>query len=43
MAIAGAVAMRPSIIILDEATSMLDPEGRLELIGTIQKFVNNMV
>lgn len=37
VAIAGAVAMRPSIIILDEATSMLDPEGRLELIGTIQK------
>ena len=37
VAIAGAAAMRPSIIILDEATSMLDPEGRLELIGTIQK------
>ncbi|EMB73206.1 cobalt transporter ATP-binding subunit [Streptococcus mutans 15VF2] len=37
VSIAGAVAMRPSIIILDEATSMLDPEGRLELIGTIQK------
>lgn len=29
--------MRPSIIILDEATSMLDPEGRLELIKIIQK------
>ncbi|BAQ25325.1 energy-coupling factor ABC transporter ATP-binding protein [Streptococcus troglodytae] len=37
VAIAGAVAMHPNIIILDEATSMLDPEGRLELIGTIQK------
>ncbi|WP_057491177.1 energy-coupling factor ABC transporter ATP-binding protein [Streptococcus orisasini] len=37
VAIAGAVAMRPSIIILDEATSMLDPEGRLELIKTMQK------
>ncbi|MGT2949501.1 energy-coupling factor ABC transporter ATP-binding protein [Streptococcus devriesei] len=37
VAIAGAVAMRPSIIILDEATSMLDPEGRLELIKIIQK------
>lgn len=36
VAIAGAVAMRPDIIILDEATSMLDPEGRLELIQTIQ-------
>lgn len=28
--------MRPKIIILDEATSMLDPKGRLELIETIQ-------
>lgn len=37
VAIAGAVAMQPSIIILDEATSMLDPEGRLELIKIIQK------
>ncbi len=36
VAIAGAVAMRPNIIILDEATSMLDPEGRLELINTIK-------
>ncbi|HFV2877420.1 TPA: energy-coupling factor ABC transporter ATP-binding protein [Streptococcus agalactiae] len=36
VAIAGAVAMRPQVIILDEATSMLDPEGRLELIRTIQ-------
>lgn len=36
VAIAGAVALRPDIIILDEATSMLDPEGRLELIKTIQ-------
>lgn len=36
VAIAGAVAMRPSIIILDEATSMLDPEGRMELIKTIR-------
>lgn len=36
VAIAGAVAMRPEIIILDEATSMLDPKGRLELIKTIK-------
>lgn len=31
------VALRPDIIILDEATSMLDPEGRAEVIATIQK------
>lgn len=36
VAIAGAIAMRPMIIILDEATSMLDPKGRLELINTIK-------
>ncbi|HEN2893380.1 TPA: energy-coupling factor transporter ATPase [Streptococcus agalactiae] len=36
VAIAGAVAIRPQVIILDEATSMLDPEGRLELIRTIR-------
>ena len=34
--IAGAVASRPQVTILDEATSMLDPEGRLELIRTIR-------
>lgn len=37
VAIAGVVALRPDIIILDEATSMLDPEGRAEVISTIQK------
>ena len=36
MAIAGVVALRPAILILDEATSMLDPEGRRELIETVQ-------
>ena len=37
VAIAGVVALRPDIIILDEATSMLDPEGRAEVIATIQR------
>ena len=36
VAIAGVVAQRPAILILDEATSMLDPEGRRELIETVQ-------
>ena len=37
VAVAGVVALRPDIIILDEATSMLDPEGRLALIQTVKK------
>lgn len=37
VAIAGVVALRPDILILDESTSMLDPEGRLELIKIVQE------
>ncbi|GEQ61290.1 energy-coupling factor ABC transporter ATP-binding protein [Vagococcus lutrae] len=37
VAIAGVVALSPDVIILDEATSMLDPKGRFEVINTIQK------
>ena len=37
VAVAGVVALRPDIIILDEATSMLDPEGRLDLIQIVKK------
>ncbi|MDT2659045.1 energy-coupling factor ABC transporter ATP-binding protein [Enterococcus hulanensis] len=37
VAIAGVVALRPDIIILDEATSMLDPEGRDDVIATINE------
>ncbi|MGX6962022.1 energy-coupling factor ABC transporter ATP-binding protein [Vagococcus xieshaowenii] len=37
VAIAGVVALSPDVIILDEATSMLDPEGRMEVIKTIQE------
>ena len=36
VAIAGVVALKPAILILDEATSMLDPEGRRELIETVK-------
>lgn len=36
VAIAGVVVLIPAILILDEATSMLDPEGRRELIGTVK-------
>lgn len=41
VAIAGVVALRPDILILDEATSMLDPEGRLELIKIVQEIRQN--
>ncbi|MGE6756354.1 energy-coupling factor ABC transporter ATP-binding protein [Rossellomorea sp. NPDC071047] len=37
VAIAGVVALQPSIIILDEATSMLDPKGRKEVLETVRK------
>lgn len=37
VAIAGIIAMRPKIIVLDEPTAMLDPKGREEVINTIIK------
>lgn len=37
VAIAGIIALAPDIIILDEATTMLDPKGRREVIETIQR------
>lgn len=37
VAIAGALAMRPEVLILDEATSMLDPQGRDEVIEVVRK------
>ncbi len=36
VAIASVLALQPSIIILDEATSMLDPRGREEVLETIR-------
>ncbi|MDU5787926.1 energy-coupling factor ABC transporter ATP-binding protein [Streptococcus parasanguinis] len=37
VAIAGIIALRPTIIILDEATSMLDPEGREGLMAVMRE------
>ncbi len=37
VAIAGVIAMKPQVIILDEATAMLDPLGRKEVINIIEK------
>ncbi len=37
VAIAGILAMQPSVIIADEATAMLDPSGRKEVLKTIRR------
>ena len=37
VAIAGVIAMAPECIVLDEATAMLDPVGRREVLSTIRK------
>lgn len=41
VAIAGALALSPSIIILDEATSMLDPKGKKDIRALIAKMREN--
>jgi len=40
IAIAGALAMRPACIVMDEPTAMLDPKGRSEIMDTILKLKN---
>ena len=37
IAIAGALAIKPQILILDEATAMLDPKGRSEVLEVVKK------
>lgn len=37
VAIAGVLAMRPQCLVLDEATTMLDPVGRREVLETVQR------
>ena len=41
VAIAGVLAMKPNIIILDEATSMLDPKGKEDIKSLIKDLHNN--
>lgn len=42
VAIAGILAMDPDCIVLDEATSMLDPKGRREILKTIHRLNKNL-
>ena len=37
MAIAGVIAMQPQCIVLDEPTAMLDPQGRREVLDTVER------
>jgi len=37
VAIAGIIAMRPKLIVLDEPTAMLDPRGRREVLDTVKR------
>ncbi len=37
VAVAGVLAMRPEVMILDEATAMLDPSGRKDVLETVRK------
>ena len=37
VAIAGVLAMKPDVIILDESTAMLDPSGRREVLSTVRR------
>jgi energy-coupling factor transport system ATP-binding protein len=41
VAIAGILAQKPSVIVLDEATSMLDPIGRVEVMETVRELNQN--
>ena len=40
VAIAGVMAMRPKVLVLDEPTAMLDPRGRKEVMSAVKKLNN---
>ncbi len=37
VAIAGVLAMQPEVMVLDEATAMLDPQGRRDVLSTVER------
>ena len=37
VAIAGVLALKPEILVLDESTAMLDPQGRKEILSVVEK------
>lgn len=37
VAIAGVLALKPKVIVLDESTAMLDPQGRKEVLDTVKR------
>ena len=42
VAIAGIIAMRPDVLVLDEPAAGLDPRGRRETLGSLRDYANRM-
>ena len=42
VAIAGIIAMRPDVLVLDEPAAGLDPRGRREILGSLRDYADRM-